>query len=148
MTRIDFYVLPGAAVRDRQLTACRLAEKAYRLGHRVFVRTGSAQEEAMLDDLLWTFKQNSFVPHSRWPGAQEVPSPVLVGHIEAPETFSDVLVNLSESIPADYERFARVVEIVDDDEHCREAGRRRYRFYRDRGYAPATHRLSSSRDPS
>ena len=147
MTRIDFYVLPGAVVRERQSTACRLAEKAYRLGHRVYLQTSMSQDDATLDDLLWTFKQNSFVPHARWQGDDDTGVPVLIGHETPPPACSDVLINRAESIPDAYERFARIVEIVDNDEACREAGRRRYRFYRDRGYVPMTHKLASGDPP-
>lgn len=141
MTRIDFYVLPGASLRERQLTACRLAEKAYRSGHRVYIQTATAQDDTVLDELLWTFKQNSFVPHARWQGDGQLEVPVTIGHRPPPPACTDVLINLAEPIPDAYERFARIVEIVDAEASCRDAGRRRYRFYRDRGYAPATHRL-------
>lgn len=147
MTRIDFYVLPGASVRSRQLTACRLAEKAYHAGHQVYVQAATAQDEVVLDELLWTFKQNSFVPHGRWPGEAQSEVPVLVGHLPSPAAHVDVLINLADAIPNAHERYARIVEIVDADAACREAGRRRYRFYRDQGYAPVTHRLEGHDEP-
>jgi DNA polymerase-3 subunit chi len=125
MTRIDFYVLSSASSHGRHLTACRLAEKAYRAGHRVYVQTATAQDEVALDDLLWTFKQNSFVPHARWQGEGEPDVPVLVGHRPAPAFSGDVLIHLNEAIPDAYERFERIAEIVDADAVCRAAGRRR-----------------------
>lgn len=147
MTRIDFYVLPGVMARDRQVTACRLAEKAYRSGHRVYLQAATAHDGAMLDDLLWTFKQNSFVPHARWEGDDVPDVPVLIGHQPSPPCCSDVLINLAAPIPDAYERFARIVEIVDAEDACRDAGRRRYRFYRDRGHVPVTHKLESTAEP-
>ena len=147
MTRIDFYVLPGASSHGRHLTACRLAEKAYRAGHRVYVQTATAQDEVAVDDLLWTFKQNSFVPHARWQGEGQPEVPVLVGHRPAPSFSGDVLIHLGEAIPDAYERFERIAEIVDADAACRDAGRRRYRFYRDRGHTPVTHQLAGKDDP-
>ncbi|MEZ5578324.1 MAG: DNA polymerase III subunit chi [Candidatus Competibacteraceae bacterium] len=48
-------------------SACRLADKAYGLGHTVYLFTASEARAAALDDLLWTFRQDSFVPHERYP---------------------------------------------------------------------------------
>jgi DNA polymerase-3 subunit chi len=146
MTRIDFYVLTSVEPNARYLTACRLAEKAYRLGHRVYVQTESAQADVILDDLLWTFRQNSFVPHERWPNDGNADVPVLLGHDEAPDFLADVLINLGEQIPGAFDRFDRLVEIVDQDGPTRTAGRRRFRHYRERGFAPVAHKLDDAGD--
>lgn len=146
MTRIDFYVLAGSGTRERQLTACRLAEKAYRLGHRLYIQTASAQDEALLDDLLWTFRQNSFVPHTRWRGDDDPGTPVLLGHLPPPEFLHEVLIHLADTIPDAFDRFNRVVEVVDAEDAVRQAARRRYRFYRERGISPLTHQLTTAGD--
>ena len=63
MTRIDFY-LPGAGARDNRFgLACRLADKAYHQGRRVYLHAASAEQARHLDRLLWTFRDQSFVPH-------------------------------------------------------------------------------------
>lgn len=142
MTRIDFYVLPGSEPRPRLVTACRLAEKAYRLGHRLYIQTASAGDEALLDDLLWTFRQHSFIPHARWQGADDPDIPVLLGHGAPPLFLHELLIHLADPIPDAFDRFARVAEIVNADETTREAARRRYRFYRARGLVPVTHQLT------
>jgi len=77
--RIDFYVLPDQKDNGRALLACRLADKAYSLGHTVYVLAGSEAQAAALDDLLWTFRQDSFIPHERYPLVGEESSPVLIG---------------------------------------------------------------------
>ena len=140
MTRIDFYLLPSADPQNRRVTACKLIEKAYRQGHKVYLQTGSEQETRIMDDLLWTFRQGSFVPHEPTPGASEE-TPVLLGHNPAPEAMNDVLVNLSAEIPAGFERFARLAEFIDEDEAVKRAGRVRYKHYKDGGYTPETHGL-------
>lgn len=146
MTRIDFYVLSGDETQERLLTACRLAEKAYRLGHRVYIQTASTREDALLDDLLWTFRQNSFVPHARGQGGGDRECPVLVGHEPPPSFLNEVLINLAEPIPDSFDRFSRLVEIINQDEATRTAGRRRYRFYRERGLSPVTHQLAVTQE--
>ncbi|MCU0735674.1 MAG: DNA polymerase III subunit chi [Methylotetracoccus sp.] len=146
MTRIDFYVVPGTEVRQRHLIACRLAEKAYRLGHRLYIQTASSRDDALLDDLLWTFRQNSFIPHARWPGVDDPDLPVLLGHDPPPVFLHELLIHLADPIPEAFGRFARVVEIINADETVRAAARRRYRFYQERALTPVTHQLTAAEE--
>ena len=142
MTRIDFYLLPGADAHQRRVTACKLIEKAFRQGHAIYLRTASPEETQLLDDLLWTFRQGSFVAHEVCadPSAP-AEAPVLLGHGPAPLAMSDVLVNLGPEAPEDYARFERVAEFIDEDAAVKRAGRARYKAYKEAGYAPETHKL-------
>ena len=144
MTRVDFYILPGAAPDGRERLACRLADKAYRLGHPVYIHTQGPEQAAALDDLLWTFRDGSFVPHQRVAGDANLDGvPVLIGHAEVPEQCHTLLINLAQEVPSFFSRFERVLEPVDQREDNKLAGRERFRFYRDRGYALETHTLSA-----
>src|SRR5882672_4387346 len=78
MPRVDFYVLEGSEPRPRLVYACRLAEKAFLLEQRVSILTDSAEDAQQLDDLLWTFRDRSFVPHERQPAAGEPGTPVVI----------------------------------------------------------------------
>lgn len=142
MPRIDFYLLPGANPQQRRATACKLIEKAYRQGHQVYLRTDSPDDTRMLDDLLWTFRQGSFVAHevAGDPNAP-VAAPVILGHGPAPLAMTDVLVNLATDVPEDYARFERVAEFIDEDAAVKQAGRVRYKAYKDAGHVPETHKL-------
>ena len=141
MTRIDFYLLPQDDAHARPLFACRLAEKAYQLGHRIYIHTESAQQTRHLDELLWTYREDSFLPHDlHAPGLDPVPA-ILLGHAAEPEQNTDVLINLAPEVPLFFGRFERVAEIIDQQEGCRRQGRERYGFYRDRGYELKTHQL-------
>jgi DNA polymerase-3 subunit chi len=141
--QVDFYVLAAADPRARLVTACRLAEKAYEQGLHVTVRTSTPGETAAFDELLWTFAEGSFVPHTVWPSEPEtaLATPVLVGSSAFPDTHRDVLINLASDAPADFSAYARVCEIVDGDEAGKRAGRARWRFYREAGCSPANHAL-------
>jgi len=138
-TRIDFYVLGDADTGTRLRFACRLAEKAYGLEHRVHAFTDGEAEARDFDDLLWSFRAGSFVPHAL--GAPGGESPVTIGWAAGEDIAGDLLINLGLEVPACFDRFARVAEIVDASDDGRRAGRRRFAFYRDNGYAPQTHRI-------
>ena len=64
MTQVNFYALSSPDQESRRQFACRLAEKAAQLGHRVFIQVDSAEQAAAMDTLLWQFKPSSFVPHA------------------------------------------------------------------------------------
>ena len=142
MTEVDFYLLKDDSARSRVQFACRLADKAYRLGNRVFIHTESANQTRQLDDLLWTFQQNSFVPHGVYENEQDNPPPVQLAHDTEPDAGSQVLINLATDVPVFFSRFERVAELVNDSANVREQGRKRYSFYKDRGYQLRTHEIT------
>ena len=141
-TRVDFYVLRSAEPGARLRFACRLAEKAYALEHQVYVHTASAAEAAELDELLWTFRAGSFVPHELCASGRTSEAPVNIGCAGGAATSGELLVNLTAEIPAFFDQFARVAEIIDATEACKRGGRERFRVYRNSGYEPQTHQIS------
>ncbi len=141
MTRIDFYVLGERAGGDRFVLACRLTEKAWNRGHRVYLHTGSDEEARRLDKLLWTFRQGSFLPHGLAGESDPGLNPILIGGGDDPEEEHGVLINLCSEVPPFFSRFERLVEPIDRDEQVRRTGRERFRFYRDRGYPLNSHEI-------
>lgn len=141
-TRVAFYVLGATGPAARQGYACRLAEKAWRLDHRVHIHASSPGEAAELDDLLWTFRQGSFVPHELATDGAPAAAPVTIGSGDATPPEADLLINLADGVPPFHGRFARVAEIVDGTPECRAAGRRRHRLYREQGLEPETHEVT------
>jgi DNA polymerase-3 subunit chi len=143
MTRIDFYVLQAGSERHREVFACRLAEKAYGRGMGIYLHTSGPAATARLDELLWTFRDGSFLPHLSVDDAAaadpEGETPVLVGHGAEPGPQHELLINLADDVPLFFSRFDRVAEIVTGD--AADAARDRFRFYRDRGYELNTHKL-------
>jgi DNA polymerase-3 subunit chi len=139
--RIDFYVLPDHKENGRALLACRLADKAYRLGHTVYLFTASEPQAAALDDLLWTFRQDSFVPHERYPVVSQEVSPVLIGTASPVEVNAQVLINCTEALPEGFEHYERIMELVDSKAEVLTKSRERFRQYRERGFNPETHKL-------
>jgi len=145
MTRVDFYLTQTSQRKHVLTTACRLAEKASRQGHHIFIHADDASQAQQVDELLWTFRQGSFVPHAVvedgvTPSRHDT---ILIGHDHDPECKHDVMINLAASIPEFFSRFERVAEIVSGDESQRNEARQRFKFYRDRGYELNTHDIKS-----
>jgi DNA polymerase III subunit chi len=142
MSRVDFYVLAQAGPQYRHSFACRLAEKAYRLDHSVLILAPNTADAERLDELLWTFRDGSFVPHHRIATAtRDLDSPVTIGCEDDPVPAGDLLINLCDEIPACAESFPRVAELVTSDEECRQKSRKRFTAYRDRGHTLETHKV-------
>ena len=140
MPRIDFYVLTQTGEQARRLFACRLAEKAYRLDNTVHIETASPADAERVNELLWTFRDGSFVPHHLL-GTKDLDSPVTVGCASADTAPGDLLINLSDDIPPFTDSFARVAELVSSDQDCKLRSRQRFATYRDRGHEIDTHKL-------
>jgi DNA polymerase-3 subunit chi len=143
MTQVDFYILAGESDADRYRFACRLTDKAYRLGNRVYIHTESAEQTSQLDDLLWTFQQNSFIPHAVYQAGGDDRPPVQLGHDSEPDASHAVLINLAPEVPLFFSRFERVAELVNGEEAVRQQSRQRYSFYKERGYPLRTHEIKN-----
>ena len=141
MTKVDFYVVSRPEPNALLSTACRLTDKAFRLRHRVFINAASPEQANALDRLLWTFRDDSFIPHARASAGSDPDDPVRIGSGEAPDAPFDVLINLAEDVPLWAREGARVAEIVGADPQSRNAGRKRYRHYRDEGCELSSHDL-------
>jgi DNA polymerase-3 subunit chi len=142
MAKVDFYVLPGSGEITRQQFACRLAEKAYRLDNSVHIHVADPSSLKKLDDLLWTFRDGSFVPHEVLDmAAGESASPVTIGCDDSQPVDRDLLINLGESIPPSAASFPRVAEVVTSDEDSKTLSRQRFVDYREQGHTLDTHKL-------
>jgi DNA polymerase-3 subunit chi len=141
MTRVDFYILRDTGASACALFACRLTEKAVKQGHQVYINAESAAQLLQLDDLLWTFRAGSFLPHAVDIGEDNGASPVLLAHDREPGNSHDVLVNLSNEVPPFFSRFNRVAELAGSNDAQRSEARNRYRYYKDRGYTLHTHEI-------
>ena len=140
MARVDFYILKQAGSRSRHSFACRLAEKAYRLENTVHIHTGDRSDAESLNELLWTFRDGSFVPHELAVSTSDNRrSPISIGSGDDEIAPRDLLINLSDQIPIFAEAFPRVAELVSSDEPCKRESRKRFAEYRDKGHTLQTH---------
>ncbi len=138
MTTIDFYTHCANPLE----VAARLAAKAWAQCGSARVLTPDAQTTTLLDELLWRQPPTGFLPHCRIASALAADTPILVDHVLDHEGPAAVLVNLHPQTPPFFARFERLAEIVGLDDEAAEAGRARWRFYKERGYELRSHNLS------
>lgn len=141
MTRIDFYLTSDPSVLDKNTAVCKLTNKAFRLGHEIYILSPNPEESVQLDRLLWTLSPGSFIPHGIYGAELDPNAPVIIGDGEPPESCHDVLISLTATVPSFFSRFHRVVDIVSSTTEAKQQARERFRFYQERGYPLQTHNL-------
>lgn len=139
MTTIDFYFNAD----DRFEVACRLAGKAFAQKKKLLIYAPGTDTARRIDTLLWTLHPLSFVPHCLAHDALAASTPVLITSESSNPPECDVLLNLGPECPPFFERYPRLLEIVGQDDEERQLGRRRFKFYKERGYALGSHDLAA-----
>lgn len=143
MTEVMFHF----NVPDRIGYACRVVRKAYASGKKVGI-VGDSQTLQALDQALWSFSALDFVPHC---GASSKPhllasSPVVLSMDCSRVPHDQVLLHLGQDVPAGFERFERLIELVTEDENDRAHARMRWRHYAERGYPLKRHDVAAARN--
>jgi len=138
MTRVLF--LHGAS--DRLAAAARWLAEAAGAKRKVVVFAPDDLAER-LDRLLWTHSATGFVAHCRTDSPLATESPIVIGGQIDALPHDQALLNLGDEVPPGFSRFEELVEIVSTAESDRLPARERFRFYRERGYAPESRDLGS-----
>ncbi|WP_414499675.1 DNA polymerase III subunit chi [Zymobacter sp. IVIA_12111.31 C1] len=140
MTNVDFYILSDTTADARTAFACRLVDTILHKQYRVHIHVDDADTASLIDEQLWQFRPDSYVPHMRLDAPIEPQPPVTIGHgDEAPEPGIDVLLNLALDIPDWFSRFDRVAEIICQRQDILNAKRECWQTYKKRGYPVKSH---------
>ncbi len=133
MTSVSFHV----NLADRTAYACRLLRKACAAGARVVV-VGEALQIKQLDVALWAFSPQDFVPHAIAGAASPdvlARSPVVLAPRADAAPGRQVLVNLGLDVPAGFEGFERLIELVSDAPQDMAQARLRWKHYAGQGHS-------------
>lgn len=141
MPKVDFYIATNTTTSCLQL-ACRLVEEAYTQQNQVYIHTKNEAEANQLNTLLWTYRDDSFIPHNLYGESLTPTPPIQIGFDQIPTDHRDILLNLSDDVPSFYPQFSRILEIVSGDTVQQAAARERYRFYRENTCEMATYKIT------
>lgn len=133
--RIDLYLLAQDTFEKGFGFVCSLVEKAVLQKHAPVIRLESESAAKMLDEMLWSFRDTSFVPHER-EGAdsihagrkQGIPLLVLCRLMPNPEDLKTLSGN-------------RLLQIVPNQPNLLQLARQHYRFYQQQGCQITTHQI-------
>ncbi len=127
MPKVDFYVLKENT--EKLSFVCKLLEKAYSQQQKVYVHASHQSEAHALDEQLWTFRDNSFIPHNLTTEIMQPPPPIQIGYDKTKFVKHPILVNLSNDILDCYQQYGRIIEIVSEDNKT--TAREHFKFYRE-----------------
>jgi DNA polymerase-3 subunit chi len=131
---VEFYVFEKANEQQVDVALCHLIEKWYHAQWSVAILCPSIQKAQKLDQLLWSFNDQSFIPHEVVSTA-DTKAPILLclDLSTIPQSF-DVILNLSETAITTIKPTQMLVEIVFSEHTMQQLARERYKQYRDQGY--------------
>jgi DNA polymerase-3 subunit chi len=125
VTEVLFYHLKGQTP-EQVLPA--LLQKSLERGWRVVVQAASEERVEALDAHLWTWRDDSFLPHGTWRDAQAAEQPIVLtaGDENANGAAVRFLVD-GANLPENTSGYERIVMLFDGDDHdAVEAARARW----------------------
>ncbi len=139
MAELNFYIIQND-ISQADL-ACRICRKSISTGQTpVLVKFEQQAELENFDSLLWQFDPSSFVPHDVVENAIDYAASPICLSLHIPEQFQGICLNLGQHA-IDSTRFSRVIEIIENNDTARAAGRVRFKAYREQGIEPITYRV-------
>jgi DNA polymerase-3 subunit chi len=143
VAKVDFH----SQVKDKVHYACRLIRKVISLSSenepfQTIVVLGSQEVLQDLNERLWTFSADDFLPHAFLDDDAFELCPIILADLSDENRIDqlphqDVLIHLGQNsldrIEAFTHRFKRVVEVVSMENTDLLAGRERYKKYRELG---------------
>ena len=138
MARADFYRLKESHGDDRYRLLQQLLSKSVAAGQSVHIHCRDAAEAAHLDDYIWAFKPESFLPHHQLGQDEDKQSPITLGYNDLRPEQADICINFG---PEPITGFARIIEIVVQQPDILQQTRDHYRDYQQQGLEMHLHKL-------
>ena len=132
MAEVRFYHLLHLPL-ERALP--KLLEKVLEHGHRAIVLADSKDRVDILNSILWTYEESSWLPHGSASDGPTETQPIFLTADEENPNHADVLVTIDGSKPTKIRGFVRIIDMFDgQNEDLVLAARRRWLAYKDLGY--------------
>lgn len=138
-TQVMFYLLDDDKNADASDTssafyhACLQASHFYRQNQRVFIYTQDKEQSEKIDELLWAFDNDSFVPHNL-SGEGPINGSAVEISYQTPRGRRPVLINLTSTVPEFANQFQFIVDFVPSDESLKQQARERFKACRQLGF--------------
>ena len=133
MPRADFYLIQKPRFREEPLLlVCELARKAFDANLSTLVLARDADQAEQLDELLWSFADDAYVPHQIAGDDEDDLAPVLIATPDTDTPIRQLVINLRDA--AVQGNVERVLEVVSADDSARGPSRARWKQYKSRGF--------------
>ncbi|WP_413700189.1 DNA polymerase III subunit chi [Psychromonas sp. KJ10-10] len=156
MSKVTFYILGDNnteqnthnnslpdSVPAHFMQACIVATFYYQQNRKVFIYTDNQQDAFTVDETLWQFDGDSFVPHNLLGEGPRFGTPVEISWMP-PTHPRPILINLSLHLPDFTNNFQQIIDFVPNDEQLKMATRARYSAYRKLGHTLTTENINTA----
>ena len=132
----NFYSLNKS--QNLHLSICALARKLYKTGRKIIIIDIDDNLEK-IDKLLWTFEQNSFLPHKIYEPKVTLDTPILLltekylNNLLIFKEYDSIINNLDEPI-VQAENHFKVYEFVESYEEKKIISRKKYTIYKNNNF--------------
>ena len=133
---VNFYSLEKS--QDLHLSICFLIRKLYKSGGQIIICDSQSNLEK-IDKLLWTFEQNSFLPHKIYEPRATLDTPILLltekylNNLLIFKEYDSIINNLDEPIIQAEDHF-KVYEFVESSEEKKIISRKKYTIYKNNNF--------------
>ena len=133
---VNFYSLEKS--QDLYLSICTLIRELYKLSGQIIICDYHSNLEK-IDKLLWTFEQNSFLPHKIYEPRATLDTPILLltekylNNLLIFREYDSIINNLDEPI-VQAENHFKVYEFVESSEEKKIISRKKYTIYKNNNF--------------
>ena len=135
MTQISFYLFEKSNERQVE-SACRLTRKILFVHAKIWWYCTDSNLQIELDELLWTFDPQSFIPH----GIDDIESSVCIS-AQLPPSHDWIIFNFNHHALEQIQNIRHIIEIVENNETAKQIGRQKFKMYRQFGIEARTFKL-------
>lgn len=140
-TRADFYILKHTDEDSRAIFICRFCQKALLNHHRIHIQTPEHNTAEKLDQLLWSFRPEAFIPHEYVSAHPNSPVTIGIEGMSLPEQ-KDIYINLSCQLDATAFAFQRIVEVVIQNPEDLQSSRANFKLCKAHGLTVSNHSIN------
>tara|TARA_B100001123_G_C15326292_1_gene1029647 strand:+ start:2366 stop:2812 length:447 start_codon:yes stop_codon:yes gene_type:complete len=127
-----FYILND--INQYRNNICQVIKQYYKKEYKIVVVANSDDLIEEIDNELWKFEQISFIPHTTYKKLDSTAPIIICKKNQIPENLVnsefEILINLSDDFPKDYERYKIIIEFVLPDENMKKKSRDHYIMYK------------------
>lgn len=141
MSDYAFYQIPDPTPAGVETALPKLLEKAYEAGFRVVVRCPSQERTKRLNEALWTYKEDSFLPHGVAEDGAPSLQPIYLTEHEENANNANVLVFISgaggQNVEAEkFSAYSKVLDIFEGSDVQKQKARARWKALKEQGITP------------
>ena len=142
-TNVLFHHFESIERKDFLIYVCKLIERGYKQNiNPIFIKTDTQKQAEELDKVLWTFRQESYIPHTLVDQDSNNTQPVQIGWIDNEIEDAEAIINLSDGMPDISNDLKKIHEIIDNIDEKKEKARERWKKYKSIGFNIKAHKVS------